>query len=643
MRAGESHKHSAGHGRVTVTALRGIRPARATSSRACSLRYQRAMNPTPTDFAALVSMMSAMQGTNPFPPATMPPNSLFAQFMNRTAPHIFGQDMNALQAPVQNGPQVAAQNANVPQPNLDFPMQPQPPVRNPNVPQHPIQNMNMPQAANQNVPQMRNAFYDMAQSMATNNGMGMLGFMQQQNPMQNIMTQVMNEACRNTVPITSAEDESRLVRVLYESEIKGQTYRQAIETLHGTNDHTAMIWKDYYLDHTPRLNRLVANLRAAKSLSANRSSQSGAPSSSSGRASQPQPFASGSRPRSDQARPPASQSSASPSNTHRTHQLYDGHRSHGSSVPQPGSSSSRHHVLSHSAIRSQQSKPSEQSTGRQWSSTRTAVNAGPFVSLHPVRWAIKIPDPPSREPTPPTRVEFAARGNKYTEDDQAFFIKFIQWKLKEDPTLAKEPLCTLLSQKVPSHSAPSWSTYWTRHSELPDEILREANSNAPRRHAATNRSDSEEGASSDHRSQPSHNEAAVEASIQAEDDDASSSDNESEWEAEDADTDDDLNNMGHPGELWTYADLRIMARYIASQPNWDNMARSERWLPYAAKHPRSSESYAQGYVSHMKKLLFSIFSGEREGRCAPFKSELAEAQIISDIPGNRIPWEAYEG
>lgn len=62
---------------------------------------------------------------------------------------------------------------------------------------------------------------------------------------------------------------------------------------------------------------------------------------------------------------------------------------------------------------------------------------------------IKIPDPPSRSPSPPTNViPHRGRGNKYTNEDRDFFIKFVGWRLKQDPSLTRHDICDLLAEKV---------------------------------------------------------------------------------------------------------------------------------------------------------------------------------------------------
>ena len=68
---------------------------------------------------------------------------------------------------------------------------------------------------------------------------------------------------------------------------------------------------------------------------------------------------------------------------------------------------------------------------------------------------VQVPDPPSRSPTPPSRIVPGANGNRYTDEDKEYFIKFISWRLKQEPTLTKNELCELLAEKVLS-ILPPW-------------------------------------------------------------------------------------------------------------------------------------------------------------------------------------------
>ncbi|THH34151.1 hypothetical protein EUX98_g176 [Antrodiella citrinella] len=60
-------------------------------------------------------------------------------------------------------------------------------------------------------------------------------------------------------------DEDVLVQTLYESESKGISYRKALQNLHSVNNHPAHMWKDYYLEHRVRLDKLIeAERRSTK-------------------------------------------------------------------------------------------------------------------------------------------------------------------------------------------------------------------------------------------------------------------------------------------------------------------------------------------------------------------------------------------
>jgi len=80
-----------------------------------------------------------------------------------------------------------------------------------------------------------------------------------------------------------------------------------------------------------------------------------------------------------------------------------------------------------------------------------SVSAPVFGSRLPAPNAdIKVPEPPSRSPSPPTNIVPQGRGNKYTPEDREFFIKFIGWRLKQDSSLNRNDLCNLLAEKVSS-------------------------------------------------------------------------------------------------------------------------------------------------------------------------------------------------
>ncbi|KAI0082264.1 hypothetical protein K474DRAFT_1655632 [Panus rudis PR-1116 ss-1] len=108
------------------------------------------------------------------------------------------------------------------------------------------------------------------------------GVAQMQNPQVNVaqttFSQLFADAIKLNTPVgTVQNDVELLVRALLESEQKGLSYRQALEGLHGVNNHAANLWKDYYLEYTKQIDELVREQRgiAASASSSSKSLRSG--------------------------------------------------------------------------------------------------------------------------------------------------------------------------------------------------------------------------------------------------------------------------------------------------------------------------------------------------------------------------------
>ena len=80
-------------------------------------------------------------------------------------------------------------------------------------------------------------------------------------------------------------------------------------------------------------------------------------------------------------------------------------------------------------------------TGRRHTINSLTVHPPTFHRGLPAPHAdLKVPEPPSRSPTPPTIIVPKGRGNKFTDEDKTFFLKFISRRLKEDPSLTRNDL-----------------------------------------------------------------------------------------------------------------------------------------------------------------------------------------------------------
>ncbi|KAG1749851.1 uncharacterized protein EDB91DRAFT_1109985 [Suillus paluster] len=415
--------------------------------------------------------------------------------------------------------------------------------------------------------------------------------------------QVMQDFYRLSAPVgQSPNDDSILTQALFQSKQSGKTYRQALEGLHGVNNHAANLWKDYYLDHHDRFDVLVARL-AEKNQQPSKAVK--------------KPFTS----------IPAATQSTSPQRD----------RERDSRKRQPSPSPPL-----------RQSRPPKRSTPTAISTTpslgyrppkrpRATLNSlsAPLLpanlppKLMSLQADIILPPPPSRSPTPPTRIEAGTNGNKYTEEDRAYFLKFISWRLSQDASLTKKELCAMLHEKAPHHSAPSWTSHWHNRHDIADKILHsfqgeededgdedededEENSDSPNTPSEVDEdSESEvirQTTSSRRHTRPTArvpNTKTV-ASRRVTSFARRSPSRSSDIHDPSATTDTDEADMGAMGGLFTPADWRIIAKYVARTPGWNDMVSRERWEGFLERFPnseRSDKSWAEFYRRNEDAIL----------------------------------------
>ena len=62
---------------------------------------------------------------------------------------------------------------------------------------------------------------------------------------------------------------------------------------------------------------------------------------------------------------------------------------------------------------------------------------------------IKAIATPSRSPTPPVKIQRLGQSKtKYTEEDCVYVMKYVRWKLKDDPAISFGEICQQLSENV---------------------------------------------------------------------------------------------------------------------------------------------------------------------------------------------------
>ncbi|KAG6832279.1 hypothetical protein H0H92_003512 [Tricholoma furcatifolium] len=238
-------------------------------------------------------------------------------------------------------------------------------------------------------------------------------------------------------------------------------------------------------------------------------------------------------------------------------------------------------------------RPAQPASGKRNTINSLTAPAPVFGDRMPAPNAdIQIPEPPSRSPTPPTVVIPQGRGNKYTPEDREFFLKFIAWRLKGDPSLSRLELCALLAEKAPHHTAPSWQSYWSNKHDVPDKILAAAKGEES---THDDESDTDEETRRVRR-RPKYKDPSSDEEDEDEDEDEEESNAQSEPDEDEPVEVLSERDMGQKGEPFTDADLYITAKYTLTCPDFNNASARERWGPYSERYPqRSAKSWGEYY------------------------------------------------
>ncbi|KAI0058939.1 hypothetical protein BV25DRAFT_1829494 [Artomyces pyxidatus] len=331
---------------------------------------------------------------------------------------------------------------------------------------------------------------------------------------------------------TSPNDEELLVKALFEAKRTNVTYRRALDEMHGVNYHSANLWKDYYLEHTFRLNARVSLLSASSV---------------------------GKKP------------------------LHPATQGNGEARPKKARIDDREPVPSSSRTPLPRILQTS-GTGRQ-----------------PVARP-SLPRPPSREPMPPTTIIRAGRGNMFTAEDKKYFVDYITWELKADPSLRRMDLVRGLSQKAPQHSELSWNHYWARGQHIADRIIAAAHGDhSPESELEDEDEDDEENEADEddgEEEKPWTNDSHAEREgsvditqyLGGDDDDPS--------------REELVRDMGEGGGAYTPADFRAMAKHVVAHKNWDEMTPMQRWFPFHEAYPqRTYAGWSEGYRKRERAIL----------------------------------------
>ncbi|KAH9899954.1 hypothetical protein C8Q73DRAFT_681533 [Cubamyces lactineus] len=379
---------------------------------------------------------------------------------------------------------------------------------------------------------------------------------------------------RQVAPVGSApDDESRLIAALRNRKSLNVSFRQALESLDGVNNHSAAAWKDYFLDH---IHRLYAQSDPQRPKEPRSGDQAPTTQATGERYSIATPLEEGRVPRphlSKEARPTLPR----PSNV----------SSHSSTMTPPEFSRRSPDLSGNPPL----------GTRRRRGSPVAMYHAGTRIPLWSERLSVK--------PTPPTWEK--NDGSKFTDADKTFFIHYIQWRMHNDPLITKPELYAELAEHAPHHDADAWKRHWDKWPQLPDKLFIEGRNRAyPPTQPSISRP-----AGVPRRTQkgPAYEDNG----------DSKSSSGESEDENADARAPDKQASSSAPSagssakkgvaksrkyyQAVTEADLRAMALYMfENQPMWSDpsVTITKRWTEFAEREGNTTRRTLLGWMSAEK-------------------------------------------
>ncbi|KAK7468735.1 hypothetical protein VKT23_003238 [Stygiomarasmius scandens] len=418
--------------------------------------------------------------------------------------------------------------------------------------------------------------------------------------------QFLHDALALSAPVVVA-DEPLLVSALVASRARQENYKDALNNLHGKNSHSAILWKDYYLEHKDRLDEQVSI--AIKN----------------GEVEGPRLVKTAKKPALDSFKDFDSSSPIRSSSPAGVPTKLRGH---------PPKASTSQSSTSRAASSSKSSTPVHDFSMAASGSRRQTINSltvhTPVYNkrLPPPNSQVIVPEPPSRSPSPPTRIVPHVRGNRFTDEDKEFFIKFISWRLKNDASLGRNELCDELERKAPHHTSASWNSYWSNHHDLPDKIL----ANAHARDYEEEDGDEEESGKKFVGQRPRYKDSSSEEEELSEEDEYNLSDDEDI----EIPMSFDENAMGGSGSPFTDADYAIVSRHVASISDFDRATFREKWDTFHGKHPqRSAKSWAEFFRREEKRIRKLAKKIREQGLINDSKTEPAqERKITWDAPGD---------
>lgn len=278
---------------------------------------------------------------------------------------------------------------------------------------------------------------------------------------------------------TNPTDEFVLLTALRASDKKPSVdYKAVLESLHGVstchshrvarllinidnpqiNSHTADDWKDYFLQHVDRLSLFVRGTPdRAQNIPASAEVQIGSCSHSIVQRCTPQDDSShersvdldvaikGALRKNGDFKPtslvPSARHDRGSTSQNRLRPSRLNNDASGRKGPQTYRNPSRKKIESHAPLNER-----DHGTAHNVHTVISSQHSQP-ASRHVVD--LEVASTPSRSPTPPDRIQRCSQTrHKFTEEDGTYFVKFVHWRLKNNPDITATEVCKQISENV---------------------------------------------------------------------------------------------------------------------------------------------------------------------------------------------------
>ncbi|VDB90299.1 unnamed protein product [Peniophora sp. CBMAI 1063] len=258
----------------------------------------------------------------------------------------------------------------------------------------------------------------------------------------------------------------------------GISYLTAMNCIPVTPGRSVLWWKQYYLEHMRRIDRLVlrgthAPTPFSASTSVNHIKPTPGPSHSMSRKPIPRPGPSSSKLKLKRKAPSPTPES-------------DLESTSSESESQSESEENKDDDDDESSVEDTPRRTRRRLSSRQSKHPNDLSSPSPLKQAPKTKvwrkhvYHLTIPRRlPTSPPRPPAPVQIK-RGFAFTDEDKSYFVRFLLWEAKMGTTLTKAAYIKKMNEQVPHHTLMSWDTFWNRAEPKGQVILEQGREMARR-------------------------------------------------------------------------------------------------------------------------------------------------------------------